>query len=238
MFVTEAKKKALLDLFISPWTMVPGLIGMSGLIVAWGNDGPLWLGFSGLAGILTAGGISATRFLCSFDKMLQKAWNDLQEKEKQRKHVELRSKYNRFFTEGDQAAANALNDLLAIYDQFNKDVKDNQLMMVAKGTVVEKAKLLFEGCVKSLDHSHELFKKQSSLVGAAQKSVATSRNKELKEVVTSISQLQKVIDQCMDMAKQYQSSSSVSTLADDLEATMNIEKRTQQRMADMGLLEK
>ena len=238
MYLDEVKKKALSDLFITPWSLIPAGLGLTGLIGAWANDGPAILVFGGLFGLAIACGALVTRFTFFYDKLLAKAWETIRDNEKQRKHAQLRTLLTKFRFDDDEDAADAMGDLMAVYDQFTTDVKESKVSLAAKGILVDQAENLFSESVIQLTSSHELFLKEREMPLASRKLAKANRERKVKDVTASIKQLRKVIEQSVELTNNYRSDSNVTSLAKELEATLNVQRRTQERLASMGVLDK
>ena len=48
----DVKKKVLLDLFVSPWTVLPLAGGLSVWMLSWAAEGSAFLNVAGLAGVI------------------------------------------------------------------------------------------------------------------------------------------------------------------------------------------
>ena len=78
----DVKKKVLLDLFVSPWVIVPMVGGLSAWMLSWGMDGSTTLNMIGLAGVLAGMGIQASRLIFGIEDLTKKAHTYVTEQEK------------------------------------------------------------------------------------------------------------------------------------------------------------
>ena len=59
----SVRKKVLLDLFASPWSVVPIAGGLSAWLLSWAVDGHMALNMAGLIGVMGGIGVMATRVI-------------------------------------------------------------------------------------------------------------------------------------------------------------------------------
>jgi hypothetical protein len=60
----EVKRKVYLDLFASPYNLIPFAAGLTSLMASWAIGGDLTLTMAGIAGVLGGIGVTASRLMC------------------------------------------------------------------------------------------------------------------------------------------------------------------------------
>ena len=213
--------------------MLPVVLGATAGIVGWGNSGPAWLFLAAVGGVLGGCGIITSRFLFSFQSMVEKALKKLEDGERNKKREQLLALYDRLAADDDSRDNDALTQLVEFYSEFNTNIRNGPVNIAGKLQICEKVDNLFDGCVKTLDHQYNLFQSQKALVGIARDRLKDQREQELQDVIKSVEQLGIILNQCLEMTKQNQSETSVPKLRDELEATMQAAKQTQQRMTSV-----
>jgi hypothetical protein len=229
----EVKRKVTLDLLFSPYSLVPALLGITALMGTWANDGPAWLGLAGLCGVMIGLGILATRFLLQLDSLMKKAWDSLRAQEKKKRDDEILQLHDKLAGDRDKRATGALSELVSAYAAFCRNINQENISVPQKSVVIEKVNLLFAGCLKQLERSHELCLQIRQLTGSAKDLVVGQRNKVIEDVTASIAQMSGTLEQCVSLVGNNEG--SLSDLRKELESTMRVAVRTNERMTEMGL---
>jgi hypothetical protein len=102
--------------------------------------------------------------------------------------------------------------------------------------LIEQVNTLFEACLDQLRVSHRLHQQQKSLRGKAKETIRSQREKLIEEIQASIHQIDQILEQCVTLANANEG--SLSDLRQELETTMKVAQRTEERMIEMGLREK
>jgi RNA polymerase-binding transcription factor DksA len=96
----------------------------------------------------------------------------------------------------------------------------------------EQVSLVFAAAVEQLQQSYRLWELAESLVGNARKKVLADREEVLREVETTVERLQGTVEQFGKLIKT-DSQVDLASMREELEATMRIAQRTEQRMREL-----
>jgi hypothetical protein len=164
---------------------------------------------------------------------MQKAYDDIRLRQKQKKDEDILSLHDRLASDHDARVTTALRDLVSAYAAFQKNINRNGISVPTKGVLLEKVNSLFDGCLKQLDRSHDLCLQQRQLTGGAKKAVTAQRDQIIADVQASIDQMSGTFEQAVDLATNNEG--NLSDLRKELETTMRVARRTDERMTEMGL---
>ena len=231
------RKKVLTDLFSSPWTVLPSVLGMTGVITAVAQgQGSGNLGFLGICGILAGLGSLATRWIYRLDEIGEKAARDLQNEEWQKRDRELDRLDRRLRRDGDPRTEKGLRELRAIYREFRRDSKwsrgINKAAAVEIGSKVER---LFHGCLESLEIAQELWESAARMRTREHKGSLLKRREALViEVGQSVEQLAKTVDGVMTLALDVGDSDQLARIRQELDESLEVAQRVEERMDSLG----
>lgn len=226
----EIRKKVLLDIFGDPVTLIPVVGGLSALLLSWATGGGAVLTFLGLGGILGGIGWLATRLIFGIEQLTEDAYKEMQQQKEQRRERELDDLDTRLVNSGrDPRDQNALRSLRAMEAQLRQHQKDG----TANSMIVEKLDELFKGCVTQLKHRADLYDTSRSLSGEPKRKVLDERQRVLEEVEKSVGLYGTSIEQ-MKTLKLKSDVENLSEKRDELERSLEIAKRVEQRMSGIG----
>ena len=123
--LSEIKKRVLLELFITPATVVPILAGGSILLLSEVLGG--YAAFAGFVGLLIGFGAFMSNLCFNLESIQKRAIKQWQEKQTQSRDKELNLLYKKLVkTEGD-ADENALSNLRNLYSSFAGDIANGTI---------------------------------------------------------------------------------------------------------------
>ncbi|TWT29197.1 hypothetical protein KOR34_53370 [Posidoniimonas corsicana] len=187
----DVKKKVLLDLFVSPWTLAPIVGGLSALLVSWGMDGNTALSLFGVGSVLTGLGIQATRLIMGVEELTEKAHGYLTEKEKREQTEKLDQLAARLSQDDDPRTEECLRRLRSLYGSLEADPPTGHTAVAFR----QKVDKLFHAAVRQLQRSLELWEKAKRLPVGTGRPLLDERKKAVNEVVLTVNHLASTVEQ-------------------------------------------
>lgn len=224
------KKKVLLDLFVSPWTLVPIIGGLSAWMVSWGLDGVTALNLAGLAGVVIGSGIQATRLIFGIEDLTADAQKYLEEQEEEEQNKRLDALQRRLLRDGDPRTQDCLKTLRLLHASFHKDAAadGSPITLALRGKVDE----LFHESVAQLERSFDLFHKARQLPRRAGGPLLEKRRQAVDEVVVTINHLSETIAHYHD-SRLKKEAEGLARLRSELDETVEMARRAEARMDDL-----
>lgn len=227
----RVKKKVLLDIFASPWTLVPVAAGLSAFIVSWGFDGVTWLNMAGLSGLLAGAGGLATRLIFGVEKLTQDAYRYLNEQQKREREAALDQLDRQLSSEPDPRTEDCLRQLRRLYAGFQDDVAAGRITGQTH-LIMGQVEQVFRATVSQLELSYELWTKAQTLRGKARDALLDQREQVIQEVMKTINHLVRTIEQFHTFQVK-RNTSELERLRAELDETLLVARRTEQRLADI-----
>ena len=225
------KKKVLLDLFVSPWTVVPIVGGLSAWMVSWGMDGVTALNLAGLVGVMVGAGIQATRLIFGLEEITADAEKYLREQEEAEETAALDALERRLKKDGDGRTEKCLHNLRVMRAAMRKDAEeDGSPTAMAMRSKVEE---LSEECVGQLERSFDLWFKARQLPKKAARPLLDKRRAAVDEVVLTIEHLaQTIADYHQSRVKKEEG--GLARLREELDQTVEMARRAEERIDALG----
>lgn len=228
----DVKRKVLLDLFASPGTLAPIVAGASALMFSWAIGGNPVANGMGLVGILGGIGYFASRLVLGLEGMTQRAYQSLVAAQQAEQEQALDDLERRLGADHDPRTERVLRDLRQLHRTFGDRCKE-QTVVAAHHALVGQVEQIFNASVSQLERSLELFHISQRLTGQSQIDILEERERVIDEVVETRDHLSATIEQFQTFVTR-RNQSELSSLRDELDETLRVAKRTEQRMAELG----
>lgn len=228
----KVRQKVLLDLFASPWSVIPIAAGLSAWMVSWAIDGNAALNLVGLGGLVGGVGVMATRLIFGLEQITEDAFHFLTEQQKLEQERELDELTRQLSNDDDPNTQAYLSDLRSLYSSFVEDIEEGK-MKVGTRPVLEQVQKLFHAAVKHLEYSYDLYRRASELNGSARNKLMEERRKVISEVGLTIDHLGTTIQQ-FHTFRLNSSETELSKLRQELDATMQVAKKAEERVSNLG----
>ena len=228
----DVRKRATLDLIVSPWTLGPAVLGATALLAGWAAGGDPALLFGGVGGLLAGAGVLATRWIVAAEAVTAAAWNKLTAAEAADKEAELDALDRELQRDGDPRSQKLLRALRHIRDGLADDEKAGKLGG-AGGLLKDRADEVFAACVAQLRHSLELDATARTLPARARRELRDERQAVLADVAETVRHLAAAATEARK-APAKRSEGDLSRLREELDATMEVARRTEARLAELG----
>jgi hypothetical protein len=228
----NVKRKIYLDVFASPVTLLPIVVGLTSLLTSWAVGGNATLTFAGVAGIVGGLGLFASRIIFGLERLTQRAYQYVLDKQQAEQAESLERLHDKLENDNDPRTQRLLRQMLAVYKSLEKDVREGKVT-VAAHDVLDGVDRMFKVCVEYLERSYELWENAMRLKGTAKKTSLKQRDELVGEVEHSVDFLEKKIDQLHSVATK-QSKSALADLRAELDETIRVARRAEQRMSEFG----
>ena len=228
----DVKKKVLLELFVSPWTVLPLAGGLSAWMLSWATGGSTTLNLAGLAGVLGGFGMLATRLIFGIEEITHKAYAFLYDQQRRQREAALDALDAKLSSDNDQRSEHCLRELRHLYQIVQDQVQEGSISGSAHH-ILEKVEQLFQACVRQLERSYELWRAAEKLTGRARQTMLRERDEIVQEVSESIQQLAASVEQ-LNSFKFRQDEAELAKLREELDVSMRVARRAEQRMASLG----
>ena len=228
----KVQRKVLLDLFASPWSVIPIAAGVSAWMLSWAIDGNTALNLGGMIGVMGGVGMMATRLIFGLEKITEDAFRFLNSQQQLEQEQKLDELTRRLSGDDDPNTQTYLSDLRTLYGSFVADVEEGKMKAGAR-TVLDQVHRLFQAAVKHLEYSYELWSRANELKGPARKKMLAERKRVIAEVGTTIDHLGSTIQQFHTFRIE-NTDSELSKLRQELDATMQVARRAEERVSGLG----
>lgn len=229
----DVKRKVYLDLFASPGTLLPIAGGLTALLAAWAMPGSQeWLAVGGVAGVLGGLGIFASRLVFGLEKLTNRAYQYVMERQQRTKNEALKNLHERLSSDRDPRTQRLLEELWHLYRGLERDIKDGKIT-VAAHDVLDGVDRLFHMCTQYLDRSYKMLQQASRLQGESREGLLQQREELITEVGSSVAFLENKILQLHTTATQ-RDKTELSALRAELDETIKAAKRAEERTSELG----
>lgn len=216
----DVKKRVLLDLFVSPWTIVPVVGGLSAWLLSWGIDGNTALNMIGLGGVLAGMGIQASRLIFGIEDLTEKAHGYLTQQQRAEREVSLDQLARRLEQDEDPRSEECLRRLRRLHASLEEEPPTNHTAAKFR----EKVDRLFNASVNQLERSVELWEKAKRLPGRTGRPLLAERTGAIDEVVITVNHLSRTVEE-YNAFQLRNSDDQLAKLRDELDQTIEAARR-------------
>ncbi len=232
----DVKRKVMLDLFASPGTLIPMVVGISSLLLSWAVGGDPTANAIGIIGVLGGVGHFATRLVLGLEGMTERAYQRIVQRRQEEQKQALDDLEQRLSRDGDHRTETCLRDLRGLYRTFQNSCADGQVV-ASHHQVVSQVEEVFHASVQQLERSLELYTISQKLTGTSKTEILNERERVIEEVIDTRDHLSSTIQRFQTFATR-RNQSELSRLRDELDETLRVAQRTEERMATIGRKEK
>jgi NADH:ubiquinone oxidoreductase subunit E len=217
------RKRILLDVFVTPWTVLPVVAGVSLLLLA--EIAPV-LGFFGFMGVMLGLGALATNVVFNLDKISKRAVDELMAKQQKIENAELDRLARKLRQDPDTRDEQYLADLRTLYTDFRKDIQDGKISRSITTDLVDQIEEVFKACVHSLEQQFDMLMTAQKMSGDVRNEILRQREELLQEVGRNVSELAKLITQVRTM-KMRASKREMEELRGSLRRSLEVAKQVE-----------
>ncbi len=232
----EVKRKVMIDLFASPVTLGPLVVGLTSLLFSWAIGGDPVANAVGIVGVLGGVGCFASRLVLGLEGMTKRAYEAIAQHRQRQQNEALDTLVQRLQGDRDHRTETCLKQLRDLYDTFQNSCLEGHVVSTHH-QLVSQVEQIFNASVQQLERSLELYQISQKLTGRAQADILSERERVIQEVMQTREHLSATIQQFQAFASR-RSQSELSQLREELDETLRVAKRTEERMAELGHREK
>ncbi len=219
------KRKVITELFLAPSVVLPIVGGMSAGILSWAVGGVPALTMAAVAGILGGLGWMATRIIFQIESITEAALQAQQQYASDKENRQLDELAIQFRTDGDRRTQDYLTLLRSLRAEFENEAH--------RATVREQVNEVFDAAVEQLKEAYRLSQLAEKLSGPARKKIVQDRELVLHEIAETIAHVHSAANQMRQLGKS-EDKADMATLREELALTMQVAKRTEQRMRELN----
>ncbi len=229
--VDSVKRKVLSELFFAPSVVLPIVGGISAGLLSWATSGSSYLTGAAVVGILGGIGWMLTRMIFKVEAITEEAMQAELDQRLRRENEELDRLARQLRTDRDHRTQDYLTLLRSMREEFEKAAYQPGVQF-RSARVREQVSLVFQAAVDQLRQSYRLWELSENLVGEARDKVLANREQVLSEIGATVDRLQATVDQFHELLGKDEKV-DLAAMREELEATMRIAQRTEQRMREI-----
>jgi len=228
----EVRQKVMLDLFASPGTLIPVVVGVSALMLSWAIGGDAAANAIGIIGVIGGVGHFASRLVLGLESMTQRAYEAILQRDEKHRKDSLDKLEADLRNDKDGRTDASLKQLRNLHDQFQSARAKNRLI-ANHPQLTSRVEEIFDASVLQLQRSLELYELSLKLTGPAKKNVLDEREQVITDVLKTRDHMNAIIEQFHTLTIRRESS-ELGRLRNELDETLQVAKRTEERMSAMN----
>ncbi len=226
------KRKVISELFFAPSVVLPMVGGISAGLLSWASGGSSYLTGAAIVGVLGGLGWMLTRMIFKVEDITEAALQAELDKKLNEENQTLDSLAAKLRTDRDHRTQDYLTLLRSIRAEFEQSAH-NPERTFRSGPIRDQVANVFHATVRQLEQSYKLWELSENLVGESRKKILQDREVLLEEINETIDRLKDTVQQFHELVDRRQNV-DLAAMREELDATMRIAKRTEERMKNMG----
>lgn len=230
----EFRKRFLIEMVCSPFTLVPFVLGTTLLMASWAlalRSGVAV--FAGIAAILGSAGMFFTRFLLGSEKVAKKVVDELERDIQKQRERDLDDLEKRLGNDGDPRTESALRDLRALARAF-RETREWSDSLKAQPTldILAGVEQLFGRCVVLLERTLTLWYTARKINSSeARTPILEQREQIIGDVGESIKQLGRILAGIQSIrVGESGERSDVRRIRNELDQSLEVARMVEKRM--------
>lgn len=223
------KRKIILDTIVTPFTMIPVVVGVSLLLLS--EMLGAMAGFIGVCACLFGLAAFLTNITLNLPNISKRAVQQLVESEKRQRNRNLDALDAKLLLDTDTRDQDALRNLRIIYDSFANDLEAGVIGTVPRDLLTQ-IETIFDTVVDQLNRQHEVWRTSRHITGDLKKRLATQRDEMIKEIEGTVANLAGVINEVRALGLKIEKS-GLSKLQSRLNMQLEVAKATSERLASL-----
>lgn len=233
----DFKKRVLLKLVSSPWTLWPFLLGITVLLVVWAFSLVSGVAvFAGLLSLLGSVGVFFTRYLLGNESLAKRVVEEIQKDAQEERIRALDDLDDRLSRARDGRPRTALRDLRALMKAFHEEGSwTSSVNASSTFDILSKVEELCNQCVLSLEKTLDLSRiAQQMATPEAREPILEEREKIIQDVFESIRQLGKILAGIQGLGVgEGEEGSRLARVREDLDRSLEVARVVEKRMQSL-----
>lgn len=231
MWFKSFRSRVLKELLLAPSVVLPMVAGATAWLVSWAAGGVTPLNLAGLIGVLGGAGWLGTRFIFMLESIVQKVHAEDQAKILKAQEDRLAEVLKKMRYDRDPRNDDYFMLLRKARDDFN-ELAEKPNMVIRGLELRAHVNTLFWAAIEQLDRSYYQYELSEKLLGDERNNALAKREEILADVKKTVEQLQHAVDQFQKAADK-ENSADLSSLRDELDESLRIAARTEERMQEL-----
>ena len=227
----ELKKRILLELFVTPATMIPLALGFTFFALSYVFGGILaFLGF-----VTMVGGVGALimNLIFNLKVISHRALKQWRNAEKQKQNQKLDSLDAKLTETKETDDEDHLRNLRELYQVFCDDTAAGRISEHTPPDMLHQIDEIFNACINSLENSYDLFKVSKRMQGDLKKGLQTQRKEMIDNVGASVSEMSRAINEVRSL-KLKSKSDELQRVRDSLNRSLRVCLHRDRAMRDLS----
>jgi hypothetical protein len=226
--VESVKRKVISEIFFAPSVVIPIVGGITAGLLSWAVDGSQILTMASGAGILGGIGWMLTRMIFKVEDITEQVMQAELDEQLREENQELDELAAKLRTDRDHRTQDYLTLLRSVRSEF-EEAANKPGTQFRSAKIREQVGLVFKAAVGQLRESYRQWELSENLVGSAREKILHEREQVLSEIDVTIDRLRSTVGQFHQMIDA-EKEVDLASMTEELEATMRIAKRTEERM--------
>jgi hypothetical protein len=229
--LTNLRSRIASELLWAPSVVLPTVAGASAWLMSWAAGGVTLLNLVGLGAVIVGVGWMATRVIFFADDVAAKIVQQDAEKIIQAEEAKLDGLQFRLRSDRDYRTKDYLTLLRTCRSEFEEFAKQPGIAIQSL-EIVKQVRQLFWSATDQLEQSLKMHELAERLSGEQRKNVLSQREQILEEIQISVEHMQSAVKHYQELMNKEQHS-DLNTLRDELDASLRVAKRTEERMREL-----
>lgn len=225
------KRTVISEVLLVPSVLWPLVGGVAAGLLAWASGGNVILSLVAAVGILGGIGWMLLRSGLQVEKIANKAMQAAQQSQRAEENRQLDALAEQLRTDRDHRTQDYLSLLRSLRSDFEAAAA-GEGVRIRSAHMSEQLSLAFNMIVDQLRQSYRLWERSEQLVGETRENTLAERETLLSQTKLTLDRYQAVVDRFRAMVKK-EEGADLKDLQQELEATLRIARRTEERMQEL-----
>lgn len=184
----DLRKRILLELLVTPMTMIPFMVGATSFMLSFVFGG--FMAFVAFVSTLIGFGALLTNMTFNMKGISERALRQWRNNEKQKQEEKLNAldmKLKR--TKDTSDDENHLRNMRVLYKQFCEDVENRKISEHTPPDMLAQVDQMFNACVHSLEQSYDIYRTSRKMTGEIKGQLLNQRKEIIDNVGESVTEL-------------------------------------------------
>ena len=227
----EVKRKVYLDLFASPWNLIPFAGGITALMASWATGGEPTLTMAGIAGVLGGIGVTASRLIWGLESLTEKAYSYQLDKKQKDQETRLDTLDDKLTRDRDPRTQTCLRELRVLKASLQSAAQKGNIT-TSSYEIMEGVNKVVDQCVNQLEHSHALWETARRMQGPTAESIMRQRDDIIKEVQQTVVDVGAMIDSYF-LSESQRSRTELGKVRRELDESIEAARRAGERTEEL-----